>query len=372
VNTGVDAGQRAGGAAPGRINVHHHFLPPAYMKVIEDRLAMGRGRQRSSSWSPASDVEQMDAAGIAVSIASVSIPGIWFGDVAESRRLAREWNEYAAHVVGDHPGRFGFFAAVAPPDVDGSLGEIDYALDVLKANGIALMSSYDGRWLGDSAFRPVLAELNRRKAVVFVHPAALPETGTPEGIKSHVLEGPFDTTRTVFSLLRNGVLSHRPDIRFIFAHGGGAVPYLAGRVATLSHGGDDMAPARTRELLGRLYFDTALTINAPALAALAAFCPTSHILLGTDSPILPPQAEIAVWRDLAMDAELRNAIERDNAAALLGIGATKRSELKVGTPCDEACVASRWDSGVCSRSSPRASINRRTPTTSASPASPST
>jgi predicted TIM-barrel fold metal-dependent hydrolase len=332
VNIGGDAGQRAGGAAAGRINVHHHFLPPAYMKAIEDRLAMGRGRQRSSGWSPASDVEQMDAAGIALAIGSVSIPGIWFGDVAESRRLAREWNEYAAQVVRDHPGRFGFFAAVAPPDVDGSLGEIAYALDVLGANGIALMSSYDGRWLGDSAFEPLLVELNRRKAVVFVHPAALPETGTPEGIRSHVLEGPFDTTRTVFSLLRNGVLSQCPDIRFIFAHGGGAVPYLAGRVATLSHGGGDMTPERIRELLGKLYFDTALTINASALAALTAFCPMSQILLGTDSPILPPDAEIAAWRGLAMDADLRRAIERDNAATLLGVGALKRSEIKVGTP----------------------------------------
>ncbi|HTI85336.1 MAG TPA: amidohydrolase family protein [Alphaproteobacteria bacterium] len=331
MNTGGDAGQGAGGTAAGRINVHHHFLPPAYMKAIEGRLAMGRGRQRSIGWSPAVDVEQMDAAGIALSIGSVSIPGIWFGDVAESRRLAREWNEYAAQVVHDHPGRFGFFAAVAPPDVDGSLSEIDYALDVLKADGIALMSSYDGRWLGDSLFRPVLAELNRRRAVVFVHPAALPETGTPEGIKSHVLEGPFDTTRTVFSLLRNGVLSECHGIRFIFAHGGGAIPYLAGRVATLSHGGGAMAPERIRELLGALYFDTALTINAPALAALTAFCPASHILLGTDSPILPPEAEIAVWRALAMDVDLRRAIERDNAAALLGIGASKLSKLEVGT-----------------------------------------
>ncbi|MGE5538202.1 MAG: amidohydrolase family protein [Gemmatimonas sp.] len=313
----------------GRINVHHHFLPPAYMKAIEGKLAMGRGRQHAGAWSPAVDVEQMDAAGIALSIASVSIPGIWFGDVDLARRLARDWNEYAANVVRAQPERFGFFAAVAPPDVDGSLVEIAYALDVLGADGIALMSSYDGRWLGDTSFRPVLDELNRRKAVVFVHPAALPETG-PEGIKSHVLEGPFDTTRTVFSLLHNGVLSGCPDIRFIFAHGGGAVPYLAGRVATLSHGGGDMAPERIRELLGGLYFDTALTINQPALAAMTAFCPPSHILLGTDSPILPPQREIEAWGALALDPETRQRIEHDNAAALLG-RATSRERLKMGT-----------------------------------------
>jgi predicted TIM-barrel fold metal-dependent hydrolase len=316
----------------GRINVHHHFLPPAYMKAVEDRLAMGRGRQRSASWSPASDVEQMDAAGISIAIGSVSIPGIWFGDIGGSRLMARDWNEYAASVVRDFPGRFGFFAAIAPPDVDGSLAEIAYALDGLGADGVALMSSYDGRWLGDAAFRPVLEELDRRNAVVFVHPAALPETGTPEGIKSHVLEGPFDTTRTVFSLLRNGVLSECPGIRFIFAHGGGAVPYLAGRVATLSHGGGDMGPDRIRELLGRLYFDTALTINPPALAALTAFCPPSHILLGTDSPILPPDQEIAAWRELALEPDLRRRIEHDNAAILLGRTAAHRGNLRVGAP----------------------------------------
>jgi len=290
------------------------------MKAIEDKLAMGRGRQRSTGWSPAADIEQMDAAGIALSIGSISIPGLWFGDTDSSRRMAREWNEYAAAVVRDHPGRFGFFAVIAPPDIEGSLSEIDYALDVLKADGIALMSSYDGRWLGDAAFLPVISELNRRKAVVFVHPAALPEDMTPTGIKSHVLEGPFDTTRTIFSLLSSGVLSNYPDIRFIFAHGGGAVPYLAGRVATLSSRSGDMTPDRIRDLLGRLYFDTALVINEPALAALTTFCPRSRILLGTDSPILSPEAEITAWRNVGLAPDLRRLIERSNAAALLGRG----------------------------------------------------
>jgi predicted TIM-barrel fold metal-dependent hydrolase len=332
VNTGAAADQPTNHENAGCINVHHHFLPSVYMNAIEDKLAMGRGRQRSSSWSPAGDIEQMDLAGIALSIGSISIPGLWFGDADGSRRMARDWNEYAATVVRDHPGRFGFFAAIAPPDLDGSLIEIGYALDVLKADGIALMSSYDGRWLGDAAFLPVFTELNRRKAVVFVHPAALPEAMTPTGIKSHVLEGPFDTTRTIFSLLSNGVLANCPEIRFIFAHGGGAVPYLAGRVATLSHGSGDMTPDRMRDLLGRLYFDTALVINEPALAALTTFCPHSRILLGTDSPILSPEAEIKAWRNIGLDSDLRRLIERDNAAALLGRGTMKRSQLEMGAP----------------------------------------
>jgi predicted TIM-barrel fold metal-dependent hydrolase len=146
-------------------------------------LAVSHGKMsdKLSGWSPAADLEQMDEAGIALAIGSISIPGVWFGDAAFARRLAREWNDYAATVVRDHPKRFGFFAVVAPPDVDGSLIEIERALDVLKADGIALLSNYDGKWLGDETFRPVLAELNRRKAIVFVHPTLVFDGQTVPG-----------------------------------------------------------------------------------------------------------------------------------------------------------------------------------------------
>ena len=320
MNTGTAADQLLDRSDARRINVHHHFLPPSYIKAIEERQLLGRGRQRTAGlagWTPSADLDQMDAAGIALAIGSISIPGIWFGDVGLARRLAREWNDYAATVVGDHPGRFGFFAVIAPPDIEGSLIEIEHALDVLKADGIALMSSYDGRWLGDVEFRPIMSELNRRNAVVFVHPASTTEGQTPPGIKPHVLEAPFDTTRTIVSLLINGVLSDCPDIRFVFAHGGGAIPYLAGRVAALSDRSGDMQPDRVRDQLSRLYFDTALVMNEPALAALTRFAAPSQILLGTDSPILSVEAEIQAWRNLALDPNLRELIERGNAATLL-------------------------------------------------------
>jgi 6-methylsalicylate decarboxylase len=300
------------------IDVHHHFLLPRYIAAIADRLEVSHGTMSAgmTGWSPTDDLEHMDAAGIARAIGSISIPGVWFGDVALARRLARAWNEDAATIARDHPGRFGFFAVIAPPDIDGSLGEIDYALDVLKADGIALLSNYDGRWLGDPEFRPIMAELNRRGAVAFVHPTLVFEGRTLPGLRSQILEAPFDTTRTIVSLLLNGVLSGCPDIRFIVAHGGGTIPYLAGRVATASRAPGELPRDQAFDQLRRLYFDTALVINEPALAALQAFAPPSHILLGTDSPFLSAQAEIEAWRKIELDPQLRRSIERDNAAAL--------------------------------------------------------
>ena len=309
--------RRSGGR---RIDVHHHFLPPAYIKAVENRLLLSHGRQKSAemtAWSPAADLDHMDAAGIRLAVGSISMPGVWFGDIPFARRLARDWNEYAATIVREHTGRFGFFAVIAPPDIEGSLIEIEYALDILKADGIALLSNYDDRWLGDYEFRPVISELNRRRAVVFVHPTLAFEGRTLPGTRSQILEAPFDTTRTILSLLINGVFSSCPDIRFVFAHGGGALPYLAGRVAALIHGSDDEQREQFQAQLRRLYLDTALIMNAPAMAALRAFSPPSQILLGTDSPFLSAETEIDSWQKLGLDAPLCERIEWANAAALL-------------------------------------------------------
>src|SRR5262245_50041013 len=157
------------GAARGasrRVDFHHHFIPPRHLEAIVAQRESGR----TPAWSPEMSIGEMDKNGIATSIVSLVQPGVWIGGIENSRRLARECNEYGARMMSDHRGRFGLFAAIPLPDVQGSLREIEYAIDTLKADGIGLMTSFEDKYLGDPAFAPVYEELNRRQAIVYVHP----------------------------------------------------------------------------------------------------------------------------------------------------------------------------------------------------------
>jgi len=308
--------------AAGRIDTHHHIYPPKYLADAGEhiRRATHVHFPRISQWTPAQSVEAMDRDGIAAAIVSIS-PSLWFGDIAATRKIARDWNEYAAEMARDHRGRFGIFAALPLPDVEASLKEIEYALDVLKVDGFGLVTNYGDKWPGDKAFAPVFDELNRRKAVVYFHPTESPafENILPD-IPPPMIEFPFDTTRAIVSLLFGGTLSRCADIRYIFSHGGGALPMLAARIASVAKNRKDLSarvPTGVLPELKKLYYDIAGINHAIPFNAIRELVGTSQLLFGTDFPFWAPSVAVSILGELAVPPADRQKIERDNARALL-------------------------------------------------------
>ena len=309
---------------PQRIDVHHHILPPAYVSHMNKLGVAWTGGPGVPPWNVSLAREMMARHGIAAAVASVS-PGVYWGDIEAAVTLARESNEYLAGVVSDDPDHFGGFATLPLPDVTAAQRELEHAFDDLKLDGVVLFASQGDRYLGDPLYDELFQELERRKAIVFIHPnttppgSNVPRLSLPYGIVEFI----FDTTRAVTNLLYSGTLERYPSIRYIVSHAGGAVPYLAWRIA----GAEFLPEMRDRALKGgalrqlqRLYYDTALSSSEYALAALRQFVPTSQILFGSDFPYVPDkiiEAETAgVENSKVLDDAARKAINRDNAGAL--------------------------------------------------------
>jgi 6-methylsalicylate decarboxylase len=305
---------------PTLIDVHHHVVPPFYISESRDRIQAAGGHVNAwLDWTPEKALAAMDQQGVATAALSLTYPGVWFGDPKAATRTARRVNEYAAGLAHSYPGRFGLFAAIPLPDTEGSLREVDYALNVLKADGIGLFTSYGDKWLGDAAYQPVFEELNRRKAVVFVHPAVpsccrslLPD------ISPIMVEIPQDTTRAVANLLFTGTFARFRDIRFIFTHAGGNVPMVLGRMHQYAPANiAGKAPNGIEYELRRLYYDIAGTAYPPAIAALTSLVPATQILFGSDHPFVPIAETAEGMRQLGLSADDLRRISRDNALALL-------------------------------------------------------
>src|SRR5882724_9581933 len=306
-----------GRGKPSRIDVHHHLMYPGYL----DEIA-GRRAGSTFKWSPEMSLEDMDKSGIALSVLSLIQPSAVATDVEKGRRIARASNEYGARLARDHKGRFASFATLPLLDTEGTLKEVAYALDTLKAEGIGLMTSYQDKYLGDASFAPVWEELNRRKAVVYTHPLS-PECC--RNIKSEVppavVEYATDTTRTIASLLFSGTAARYPDIRWIFSHSGGTMPFLLSRFTRhevdMKEKAKERVPKGVMYELKKFHYDTAQGNHAGALAALMKIVTPSQVLYGTDFPFRDGAEEIEGLAAFRFNPRDLRAIERENALKLL-------------------------------------------------------
>ena len=290
----------------GAIDVHTHFLPP--------------GVTGNNTWTLAGTLSQMEKFGIAVSIMSVQQNGdLFYNGTEKGRAAVRRSNDFGAKLMQDHPTKFGLMGGVPLPDVDGSLKEIAYIFDTLKADALAIHTNDNqGRWPGDAHFEPMWHELNRRRAIVYIHPMApLCCRALEYGAGPGVLEFDFDVTRAVTSIVFNGVMFRHPDIRFITVHSGGAVPMLAGRIK------DRVPPESVKYLpnglyaeLRKWYYDIAHASFPFPMAAMRALMPDSQILFGTDYAPEPMESTVNELPGLKLTKEFEQRLLRGNAERL--------------------------------------------------------
>ncbi|WP_225827079.1 amidohydrolase family protein [Streptomyces naphthomycinicus] len=308
----------------GRIDTHHHIVPPQYRDWLISHGETAGGLP-IPQWDVDTDLAFMDSQGIQTGVLSVSTPGTHLGDDAEATVWARKVNDYAAEIVKDRPDRYGFFATLTLPDVDGALNEAARALDELGADGIVLLANQSGTYLGDPAFEPLMAELGRRGTAVFIHPAELPGPLVP-GVPPYAADFLLDTTRSAINLVLSGTTTRHPDIRFILSHGGGFLPYAAHRIALALQTHQQVngiQPAMDHETilaeLRRFYFDTALSANPDTLPTLLAFADPTRITFGSDFPYTPAKMSAYFTQHLdayPLDDQQRTAINHGNAQAL--------------------------------------------------------
>jgi predicted TIM-barrel fold metal-dependent hydrolase len=295
-------------AARRRIDVHHHVVPPQFVATTPMPVKVP---------DTDSQLQSMDDFGIQAAITSLT-PRVFLNHPTRRREVARECNEFQAGLVRDHPARFGAFAVLPLPDVDDALAEVAYALDTLHLDGIGLFSSCEGRYLGDPLYDPLFEELNRRKALVFVHPS---HCKAPDELNLHapdsVVEYIFDSTRAIVNLLYTGVPRRCPDVRIIFSHGGGTVPYLTRRIAGLERS------SNVPDVIGTLrtfYYDVASAMAPFSLRSLQELADPTHILWGSDLPFVHGEhlrAEVDEWEAYdGFNAAGRAAVELHNALRL--------------------------------------------------------
>lgn len=312
---------RAQPAKPHRIDVHHHFYPAELQAAWREHNV--RNAPVVQRWKLQDTLDHMDKGGVATSV--ISLPtGINLPNLSADDRLSwtKRINDFAAKARSDHAGRFGIFGFLPMPDIDASLKGIEYALDVMKTEGIGLNTSYGNKWLGDPEFKPIMEELNRRKATVFVHPLG---PACCNRLMSYVpasfTEYPQDTNRTVMSMLFSGTFTKTRDVKWIFCHGGAAVPLLANRVKSLAKiqvkNAAEILPDGVDFELQRLYYETANAAYSPNMKALLDYVKVSQVMFGTDYPYVSVEENVGDLLKAGLSATDLKAIESENAKKLI-------------------------------------------------------
>ena len=308
-------------AGLGRIDVHHHIIPPDYIAGMQRIGKNTVGGTPIPGWNIYNSIYVMDKNEISAAI--TSMPFVYFGDLPLTADFARRCNEFSARLVSDYPNRFGSFAVLPLSDVEASFLGLEHAIDKLKLDGIVLPTNIGGRYLGAPEFDEIFSELNRRKAVVFIHPIDPPGTSSQDlNLPTGLIEFVFDTTREITNLIYSGTLDRYPDINFIVSHAGGTVPYLAWRISLLQYKPEmkKKAPQGAIKYLKRLYYDTALSASPHALRSLQELVGPSHILFGSDYPFAPDILTSESIKGLknydGFDEQALKAIDHGNALKL--------------------------------------------------------
>jgi predicted TIM-barrel fold metal-dependent hydrolase len=307
------------------IDVHQHIVPDVFRSLLNSRGITGGAGEELAAWDVETTLATMDEYGIHTAVVSYVLSGIDIDDSDFFRRLCRECNDYTAELIGAHPGRFGGFALIPLPDVDGTLEEIARALDKLQLDGVGMHSNMGGIYPGDERFDPVFEELNRRKAVVHLHPTDIPERNERRlDWPPYIVEFMFETTRAVANLVYSGTMERFQNVSIILSHAGGAVPYLAWRMWTGEFtvpGLSETAPAGVYESLGQFYYDTAMASNPGTFGSLTELVGSERMVFGSDYPYMPDFAIGEFVRHIdeysAFDAETKQKIKGDNALRLL-------------------------------------------------------
>lgn len=302
-----------------KIDVHHHPFPVEYIHAIKQAGVKKSLGFDFPVWTPEASLKVMDENSIKIAMLSITAPGVYSSDPEApfsetlSRYLSRMTNEIIAETKKQYPERFGGFATIPMLNAEDAIEELYYAMDYLKLDGVCLMTNYNGVYLGDTLFDPFFKELNKRKAVVYIHPSSLrkhPDSSLQ--IPDAFIEAPFESTRVATNFLFQGTLEKYPDIKYILSHGGGTIPFLAWRLSAMAYKGvnknladvlmKDGKPTKGLQLLKQMYYDTALVSGKAALKALQEFVSPENLVFGSDFYIAKAVAPTVI-KNLTKDGE---------------------------------------------------------------------